>query len=191
MRRIALVYGLIAVFFGSDRFLRRGAAATSLQPEASDQGSTQAIGQAFGSSMLALLLAPVLTTLGLGRVPQRERLFRLGVFGMLAGLLLRTWATQVLGSSYTRTLRVGQEQRVIQSGPYRVIRHPGYAGTLLVWLAATVALANWIAAALVSITLLRAYRRRIAAEEEMLLQTFPGEYHEYMRRTWRLIPFLY
>jgi protein-S-isoprenylcysteine O-methyltransferase Ste14 len=125
MRRTALVYGLIAVFFGSDRFLRRGTAATSLQAEAADQGNTQAIGQAFGTSMLALLLAPTLTALGLGRVPQRDRLFRLGVFGMVAGLLLRTWATQVLGTSYTRTLRVGQEQRVIQSGPYRVIRHPG------------------------------------------------------------------
>jgi protein-S-isoprenylcysteine O-methyltransferase Ste14 len=182
---------LIAVFFGSDRFLRHGTAAASLQTEASDQGSTRTIGQAFGMSTIAVLLAPVLTALGMGRSPRQESLFRLGIVAMVAGLLLRVWATQVLGSSYTRTLQVGQEQRIVQSGPYRVICHPGYTGTLLVWLGAAVALANWVVAPLASLTMLRVYHRRIAAEEEMLLQSFPAEYQEYMRRTWRLIPFLY
>jgi protein-S-isoprenylcysteine O-methyltransferase Ste14 len=54
-----------------------------------------------------------------------------------------------------------------------------------------VALANWIVAALASINLFRVYGRRMAAEEEMLHRMFPGDYQEYMRRTWRLIPFLY
>jgi protein-S-isoprenylcysteine O-methyltransferase len=190
MRRIALVYGLIVVFFTSDRFLRRGLAATRLHAGESDQGSTRAVGQAFAKSTLALFLAPGLTGHGLGLLPWRERLLRLGVGGMVTGLLLRAWATQVLGASYTRTLQVGQEQRIIQSGPYRVIRHPGYAGTLLVWLGAAMALANWIVAAFVSITLLRVYGRQMAAEEEMLLKTFPAAYQEYMRQTWRLVPFV-
>jgi protein-S-isoprenylcysteine O-methyltransferase len=110
---------------------------------------------------------------------------------MIAGLLLRVWATQVLGASYTRTLTVDTGQRVIQRGPYRFVRHPGYTGTLLVWLSAPLALANWAVAPIVAIPLLRAYRDRMRTEEEMLRGAFDGEYEAYMRRTGRLVPFVY
>jgi len=39
----------------------------------------------------------------------------------------------VLGRFFTRTLRVTGEQRVVSDGPYRVVRHPGYLGDILMW----------------------------------------------------------
>src|SRR5579884_3563373 len=98
---------------------------------------------------------------------------------MIAGLLLRAWANRALGSSYTRTLRVDAEQRVIQAGPYRLVRHPGYLGTMMVWIGAPLAAGNGIVAAVVGFILLRAYRNRIAAEERLLRDTFGANYRDY------------
>ena len=75
MRRVAVVYGLIAVFFGSERLLRQGKAATSLEDENVDRGSTRAIGQAFGISINALLVTPLLNRRGIGLLPRRVTLF--------------------------------------------------------------------------------------------------------------------
>jgi protein-S-isoprenylcysteine O-methyltransferase len=72
-----------------------------------------------------------------------------------------------------------------------VIRQPGYLGTLLVWLGAATALANWLIVSVVSIVMFRAYGKRMEAEERMLLDTFGDEYRDYMDRTRRLVPFLY
>lgn len=82
------------------------------------------------------------------------------------------------------------DQRIIQDGPYHGVRHPGYLGTLLVWFGAALAVGNGIVVAIVSIVLLRAYRKRIEIEERMLLDTFGDEYCSYAGRTRRLVPFL-
>src|SRR5258708_1479204 len=58
---------------------------------------------------------------------------------MIIGLTLRVWAAQVLGRFYTRTLRTTDKQRIVQSGPYHLIRHPGYLGTILIWIGAGLA----------------------------------------------------
>jgi hypothetical protein len=52
------------------------------------------------------------------------------------GLALRAWSMRALGGSYSRTLRVVEDedqQTVVDAGPYRLIRHPGYLGSLLTW----------------------------------------------------------
>lgn len=190
MRRIAAVYSVIALYIASERFLRQGAAATSLEGAESDRGSTRAIGTALSVSSICLLVAPVLSSRKIAVLPRRELLFWVGLSAMISGLVVRSWANRVLGASYTRTLRIVQEQRVIQEGPYHLVRHPGYLGTLLVWLGGAVALGNWVIMTAASILMLRAYRRRIEAEERMLLDNFGDEYRRYMRRTRMLVPFL-
>jgi protein-S-isoprenylcysteine O-methyltransferase Ste14 len=191
VRRIAAVYSLIAVYIASERFLRQGKAATSLEGADSDQGSTRAIGTALGISSICLLVAPILSSRKVAVLPRRGLLFWVGMSAMITGLVVRSWANRVLGASYTRTLRIVQEQRVMQEGPYHLVRHPGYLGTLLVWLGAAVALGNWVIMTAAGIVMLRAYRRRIETEERMLLDNFGDEYRRYMRRTRRLVPLLY
>jgi protein-S-isoprenylcysteine O-methyltransferase Ste14 len=110
---------------------------------------------------------------------------------MGAGLGLRVWAALVLGAFYTRTLRTSAGQRIVAEGPYRLVRHPGYLGVLLLWLGAGLATANWIAAATIMAFMVRAYARRIQTEEAMLTATFGDEYLRFAGRTWRLIPFVY
>ncbi len=57
----------------------------------------------------------------------------LGLVIMLLGLGLRVWSMRVLGAYYSRTLRVTDTQVIVTQGPYRIVRHPGYLGTILLW----------------------------------------------------------
>jgi protein-S-isoprenylcysteine O-methyltransferase Ste14 len=183
-------YGMLATFFVLEQALRRGAAAKTLDATPFDRGTTRAIGLAFLFCALSVMVAPLLAHLGLGEFGNPTTAWA-GVAGMILGISLRVWANQTLGSSYTRTLKTVEGQPVVSNGPYRVLRHPGYAGVLLMWFGAGVALRNWIALVITALVLGWAYQRRMSAEEEMLLTNIGEEYREYSRRTWRIIPFIY
>jgi protein-S-isoprenylcysteine O-methyltransferase len=191
MRRAPVVYALIGAYFAIERFLRQGAEARSLQAEAQDRESTRAIGQSFGVTMLSLLAAPLLNARGIGPLPGQRIFYNAGLVAMLTGLAIRIWATSVLGRFYTRTLRIASGQRLVREGPYATIRHPGYLGTLLVWLGAAAAMGNGVTLTVAGSVLIRAYLRRIDAEEAMLRNAYGEDYAEYSRRTSRLLPHVY
>ena len=110
---------------------------------------------------------------------------------MLAGVGLRYWSMSVLAASFSRVLRVQQDQKLITSGPYSLIRHPGYAANALVFVPNAVLSASSWAAGLVWLALfLVIYHARISAEEAMLRQAMP-EYNAYAHATKKLIPFVY
>lgn len=114
-----------------------------------------------------------------------------GLVLQATGLGLRAWSMRRLGQFYSRTLRTeGSEHQVIDSGPYRFIRHPGYAGSLLIWTGFALASRSAPVLALVGGLMGRAYQQRIAAEEDLLRRELPG-YLDYSSRTKRLIPFLW
>lgn len=110
---------------------------------------------------------------------------------MASGVTLRVIAARTLGSHHTRTLRTEPDQAVVTDGPYRYLRHPGYAGTLAIWLGYGLALTSGPAALATTIPNLVAYVRRINAEEAMLVEAFGDPYRAYKDRTWPLVPGLY
>jgi len=83
------------------------------------------------------------------------------------------------------------EQRVITSGPYAKIRHPGYLGNILLWCGFGVLSSNSIVAFLFPLLFLAVYLYRISVEEKMLVESLSDEYAEYKRKTKRLIPYVY
>ncbi len=187
MFQAILAYVLIAGFFAIEIFVRQGASAKSLEVPDSDKGSTRFIGASFG---VAIVLPPLLDLLQIGQIAS-PIVSWLGLIIMLLGLGLRVWSMRVLGAYYSRTLRVTEAQTIVTQGPYRVIRHPGYLATMLVWVGSGLALANWVAAAMVALLMLGVYSYRIRSEEAMLLATFGERYQQYRQRTWKLLPFLY
>ena len=59
------------------------------------------------------------------------RLIVAGLLVMWTGLVVRIWAIVVLGKSFRTTVEVDTGQKVVDSGPYRWVRHPSYTGILL------------------------------------------------------------
>jgi protein-S-isoprenylcysteine O-methyltransferase Ste14 len=92
-----------------------------------------------------------------------------------------------LAESYSRTLRVTDEQTVNESGPYRFVRHPGYLGSLLIWPGFSLTSGSVSVVGLVSGWLIPAYRQRISAEESLLRRDLPG-YEDYAGRVKMFIP---
>jgi protein-S-isoprenylcysteine O-methyltransferase len=184
-------YLLIAFFMVLQRVLRRGEQAKSLCPDQADRGTTRLLGLAFGLGILALILAPLLNAFGVAHPDLGFPVGWAGIAIMLGGLGLRWWSNATLGRFYTSTLRLAEDQQIVKEGPYRLVRHPGYAGVLLLWVGAGLASQNWLAAGIVVALMSVAYAYRIRSEESMLLTAFGEQYREYRASTWRLVPWVY
>lgn len=68
-------------------------------------------------------LAPLLRRTSLPQLPAAAGPVGLGL--QAVGLAVRAWSMGSLGSLYSRTLRTEDDHRVIDTGPYRLVRHPG------------------------------------------------------------------
>ena len=182
-----LAYALIALFMVAERRLRSGHDAQTLHELPSDRGTTRQIGAAFVFALCAGLAAPLLNRLRIGRL-RTHPVADTGIALMLMGLAVRVWSARTLGRFYTRTLRVTEGQSVITVGPYRWVRHPGYAADTVLWLGFGLAAKNLLVAGSILVAMLAAYTRRIAVEEVMLNEQFGEAYAEYVRHTARLLP---
>jgi len=117
------------------------------------------------------------------------RLQGIGLFVVAAGYALALWAMRV-NRFFSSVVRIQSDrgQHVISTGPYAVIRHPGYLAGILIIAASGVALGSWLAAALVMITCLPFLLYR-AVTEDRILQVELAGYSDYARRVrWRLLP---
>jgi protein-S-isoprenylcysteine O-methyltransferase len=122
---------------------------------------------------------------------QRTALFFIGIGLMLAGMAFRFYAMSVLGRFFTYDVAVHAGQTVIEVGPYRLIRHPSYAGTLIALVGIGLALGNWAGLLALLACIAAAYAYRISIEEAVLVAALGEPYTQYMRRTTRLVPFLF
>ena len=104
------------------------------------------------------------------------------------GSLLGSWAMLVnrYFSSQVR-IQTDRGQTVVSEGPYRYVRHPGYAGGQLSWLAAPVFFSSvWLIIPMVLV--MAANVARTALEDRTLREELPG-YEEYTHQTkYRLVP---
>ncbi|MGW0041258.1 methyltransferase family protein [Rhodococcus sp. NPDC003348] len=112
-----------------------------------------------------------------------------GLAVAVAGQTMRLRAVYELGSSFTFRVQTTPDQQVVDTGLYRRIRHPSYAGALACALGFTVAYTNWLAP-LTVFALAGAYVIRIPHEERVLVEGLGEPYRRYMDRTKRLIPFV-
>jgi protein-S-isoprenylcysteine O-methyltransferase Ste14 len=124
---------------------------------------------------------------GWGQVPVYIALLgdALVIFGLL--LNLAVFRENSFGAS---TVQVMEDQKVISSGPYAVIRHPMYVGVFVMMAGVPLALGTWIGLAVLLIAL-PVLVWRILDEEKLLLKDLPG-YAEYTQKVkYRLIPFIW
>jgi protein-S-isoprenylcysteine O-methyltransferase Ste14 len=108
---------------------------------------------------------------------------------LLGGLLFVFWVLKV-NSFASRTIQVEAGQSVISDGPYRMVRHPMYSGSVVMWLVIPLALGSYFAWPAFAL-LIPVYVFRLLNEEKVLRQELPG-YPAYCLRTrYRLVPFVW
>lgn len=110
---------------------------------------------------------------------------------MVGGVAFRWYSASLLGKYFTFDVATHSGQTVIDKGPYRYIRHPSYTGALLSLLGFGLALGNWAGLLAGMSCLGAAYAYRIPVEERALISALGEPYRQYLKRTWRLVPFLY
>jgi protein-S-isoprenylcysteine O-methyltransferase len=182
MLTVILGVGALVAWASFEIAFRVPGDASSLRREGTDRASTPLVIAAF---VLAALLPILLRNSNIGSLGDAAWV---GVALSAAGLGIRAWGMRTLGAAYSRTLRTTADQRLVTAGPYRFVRHPGYLGSIGVWVGASLAFHNWLAALVVAVIMAVAYGWRIRAEEHMLTARFGDDYTTYAARTARLIP---
>jgi protein-S-isoprenylcysteine O-methyltransferase Ste14 len=134
---------------------------------------------------LAFLVFPVLDhRFGWSPVPPSVSI----VGNMLIGLGYLFIFFVVRENSYAAsTIQVADDQRVVSTGPYALVRHPMYAGALLLIIGLPLALGSWYGVFGI-IGFVPVLIWRLSDEERFLTRNLPG-YAEYVSKVrWRLIP---
>jgi protein-S-isoprenylcysteine O-methyltransferase Ste14 len=114
--------------------------------------------------------------------------FIAGVVCFAIGLWLFYRSHKDLGTSWSVTLQVREQHRLVTDGVYRRIRHPMYASLFLYSLGQILVLPNWLAGPSYLVAFGILYALRFRAEERMMLEEFGDEYSAYMAKTRRLVP---
>ena len=108
-----------------------------------------------------------------------------------AGLTLRWYSIIYLGRFFTVNVAIHSSHEIIDTGPYARIRHPSYSGALLAFLGLALSLTNWVSLAVMMVPISWAFIRRMSTEETALANALGAPYIQYMKRTKRLVPFVY
>jgi protein-S-isoprenylcysteine O-methyltransferase len=110
---------------------------------------------------------------------------------MAGGLALRFWAIRVLARFFTVDVNIQEGHELIRRGPYRLLRHPSYTGSLMTFLGFGLALGNGWSLLVLLAPVILAFVWRMRVEERVLAEAFPAQYPDYARQTKRLIPFVW
>lgn len=122
------------------------------------------------------------SAMGCGWIALGHALIVAGFLGMFAVFRANSFAAS--------TVEIMESQRVVDSGPYAIVRHPMYAAAILLFLGMPLALGSWWAL-LLFVPMTAALIVRLRHEEDFLAERLPG-YRAYMVRVpFRLFPSVY
>jgi len=182
---VAYTAGLVIVYaIRKERFWESASAGPAMQEERGDRSFwliTLGMLAVFSLSPIEYLyLAPIL--------PRNDWLAFGGAALVTLGIALFVWARRALGKSYSGHVSVKTGQPLVQKGPYRIIRHPAYAGYLLMALGISLGYSSLAGLASILVLLLPSLLYRMGVEEKVLCEHFGEAYHHYTSVTKRLIP---
>lgn len=126
-----------------------------------------------------------------GRIYHWDTFFAIGSIFAIIGLIIRVKSILTLKQQFTYTVTKIENHELIESGLYKVIRHPGYLGQLIIFLGISTSLSNWLSILSMMIPVLIGYIYRIRTEEKFMIEQMGAKYIDYQKRTKRLIPMIY
>lgn len=140
---------------------------------------------------LAIVLAgPYCDRRGIAVLGSADLLRYVGLGVLVIGFCLMQWAVVCLGRQFSVEVTIQKDHRLITDGIYRHLRHPRYLGLMLFFGGFSAVFRSGVALLLV-LLLAPILLWRIHDEESLMHRQFGQDWEAYMKRTWRLIPFVY
>ncbi|HEY7223678.1 MAG TPA: isoprenylcysteine carboxylmethyltransferase family protein [Micromonosporaceae bacterium] len=154
-----------------------------------DRGTRAVLVLAFAVAMVSAFALPSLVPQA--ATPARRGFALAGLALIWLGLAVRVWAVLTLGTSFRTVVHVEAGQPVVSGGPYRWIRHPSYAGLLVIALGCGLGAGNWLSIVVATVIPAAGLLARIRVEEAELARVLGEPYRAYQRVTRRLVPGLW
>jgi len=127
--------------------------------------------------------------LGTHLLPASAQLASAGLVVTSLGAAFAIWARLTLGRNWSATVTVKEDHSFVYRGPYRVVRHPIYAGILLAMLG-TATVYDEAGCFLAVVFAFVGWWLKTRKEEDFMAQEFGEEYRRYQKNVKRLIPFV-
>jgi protein-S-isoprenylcysteine O-methyltransferase Ste14 len=155
-----------------------------------DRGSLVVMSIVVGGGVIVACVLPLVWT-SVSIASLRPQVTIAGIVVIVLGAVLRWWSIFTLGQYFTFEVAVRSTQAVVQSGPYRLVRHPSYTAILIMLLGVGMVLLNWASLVVLLVTGLLGLGYRVSVEERALVEALGQPYVDYMRHSKRFVPFIF
>ncbi|HYW27140.1 MAG TPA: isoprenylcysteine carboxylmethyltransferase family protein [Terriglobales bacterium] len=180
---LAIVVGFVVPFLYFARWSRQNAASIKTRPGTDVSSLT---------CFAIVPMAVIAIFIGYARVGTLPNwLFYPGMAMFLLGLALTAWAYRTLGRFFSLEVQIQGDHRVVDTGPYRLLRHPGYAGVVVGFIGLGAAVQSWVSLLLLVLGMTAVLGYRMWIEERFLVAELGDDYVRYMARSKRLVPFVW
>jgi protein-S-isoprenylcysteine O-methyltransferase Ste14 len=161
-------------------------------------GSTDKEGQDKGSLKYIWIIIALAITAGVLlanyvdlSISNNQLIPYIGLAMVVAGMIFRFVSIWTLGRLFTVDVTIRDDHKIKKDGAYKILRHPSYTSSLLSFIGFGVSLNNWLSVIIVTILVFFVFSFRIKVEEKTLVEHFGSDYRDYMKKTYRLIPWIY
>ncbi len=127
----------------------------------------------------------------IGRIYHWDTFFCIGIAMAILGLIIRIQSILTLNDEFTYSVSKVENHKLIKTGIYKKIRHPGYLGQLIIFIGISISMSNWLSVILMIIPIAIGYNYRINVEERFMCEHFGEEYLNYKSGTKKIIPIIY
>ncbi len=105
------------------------------------------------------------------------------------GLLVSIWSRRALGKEWSRDVELKQGHKLVERGPYALVRHPIYTGHLLMGMGTAIGSGLLVGFAGLALFFV-GFWIKLRQEERLLVRNFPEEYPAYRARVRALVPYV-
>jgi protein-S-isoprenylcysteine O-methyltransferase Ste14 len=110
---------------------------------------------------------------------------------VVIGFMIRIHSILTLRQYFTYSVAKVENHKIIETGLYKFIRHPGYLGQLIIFIGISTSISNWLSILFMMVPITLGYLYRIKVEERFMTEQLGEDYLNYQEKTKRLIPMIY
>jgi protein-S-isoprenylcysteine O-methyltransferase Ste14 len=179
---VSYLYGFLEVFLNLRQRSKRNATTSS------DKGSLWLL---YSLITVGYALSFSIGATKIGRIYYWNTFFAIGMALILVGLMIRIHSILTLKQFFTYSIAKVENHKIIKTGLYKYIRHPGYLGQLIIFFGISTSISNWLSILVMMIPITIGYIYRIKVEESFMIEQLGEEYLNYQKLTKRIIPTIY